>query len=216
MLAFTFKMIITDLQRSFRGYWIYLYFLLLGFITVGPFLEGNIMIFLTNLIIVLFSALVPHISKIFYVLPLGSRPLRRYIQLRAIILSSYFILMGCIISLLSLKLTQIKVERGWLMILFYIMLSILINMTNLEVVTGRKINKNKVLIIAFGLSAGLFINAVLLINFKVQLIISILSVIISEVLIIILFRGANLTNYVDRAPVGLYTRAWREQLKKEG
>jgi hypothetical protein len=216
MLAFTMRVIITDIQRSFRGFWILFYFLLFGFITVEPFLDSNVTIFLANLIIILFSVLVPRITKIFYVLPLGSRLLRRYLYLRTILLSSYFIIVGSFMTLLSHRWHGINVEKGWLMIMLYVMISILINLTYMVDSTSKKDRKYiTAIIIATALSITALINVVFIINFRIQLTIDIIFVILSAVLFIIGLRRVNLVNYKEPINYGLYTKAWREQRTRQ-
>lgn len=219
MLVFTLKMIIADIQKTFRGLWIIIYFILFGIIAVMPFFEEDFYV-LYYLVIILFSTLVPQITKVFYVLPLGRGLLRRYLHLRTIILSSFFILVGSIMTILSLMWPVPNLERGWLMVTSYIMMCIVLS---LIVVTEslKKINheNSKKPTIAFVFAMIMLfisiISALFFINFKIQLIINIILLIISEAMLIIRGRYIYLKDYVEPMYRGLYTKAWRDQQKKQ-
>ena len=204
MLAFTMKMILTDIQQIFRGFLIIPYIVFLGFITVVPFFERDFFLFLAYMIILSFSALAPHITKIFYVLPLGRKLLRRYIHLRVIILSSLLILEGGIITLISLRWTVPNIKGGWLMIMFYVMLIISMSIFNIEAAYKKKTRHTIALATVILLTSGNLISAMFSINFRIQLLISIISVIIAEALLIILNRKSELKNYIEPVYYGVF------------
>lgn len=215
MLAFTLRMIITDIQRSFSGFWIIVYFSLLGIITVGPFFEDNFYV-LYYVVIILFSVLIPRITKVFYVLPLGSKLLRRYLHLRSIVLSSLFIVAGTIMVLISLKWPVPSLEKGCLMIMSYVIICILMSFATIGETTKKNSKQNHkkyniVFAVIIIILSGSVISALFLINFKIQLLISILFAIISEALLIIGLRMINLINYVEPVYYGILTKGWREQ-----
>ena len=208
MLAFTLRMIIADIQKTFRGFLIIPYIIFFGFITVVPFFDNEFLI--VYMIMLLFVALVPQITKIFYVLPLGRKLLRRYIHLRVIVLSSLFLLEGSLMTLISLKWTIPNIKGGWLMIMFYVMLIIFISIFNIDAAYKNKIKNNIALVVVVVFTLGNFINAMFFINFKMQLFISIISIIIAEALLIMLIGKAELINYVEPVTSGVW-RALRMQ-----
>lgn len=211
MLAFTMRMIITDIQKSFRGFWIIVYFALLGFITFTPFLEDDLL-FVIYLIAIIFSALIPHITKIFYVLPLGNKLLRRYLHLRSALLTFLFLIMGGIITLISLKWPVPSIEKGWLRIMSYVIASRILSLSNRGEVVIRSKRKNIIIsIFLIILGAGNVLNSIILINFKIQLLMSLISIIIVEILLIIGLRDVKLANYVESVYYAFPTKAWRDQ-----
>lgn len=214
MLAFTLRMIIADLQKSFRGFWVIFCFVFFGIISVLPFFEDDFYV-LFYLVILSFSALLPHITKIYYVLPFGSKLLRRYLHIRAILLSSLFIAIGIIISLLSLRWPVPNIEKGWIMIMFYVMIIIFMSLSNKEVTGNKNKKKNTIIfVLVIFLSIVNAINAMFFLYFKLQLLISLLSVIFAEVLLIIGLKSVDLTNYIEPVYYGVFAKSWREQYKQ--
>lgn len=210
MLAFTLRMIITDIQKSFHGFWIILYLFLFWLITVGPFFEDSF--FYIYMIMIVFSAFVPHITKIFYVLPFGSKLLRKYLYLRVIVLASLFIIVGGTMTLIFGIWYEPNLERGSLAIMFYIQLTILMNLPSIIAATGKNNKKNTKNIVLFILVCAVgAVNAAFLISFKLQVLISAFAIIASEAMNIIELRKANLMNYKEQIYYGLYTKAWRNQ-----
>ena len=177
MLAFAIRMIITDIQKTYCGFCIILYLLFLGMITVIPFIETDFYHF--YMIAVVVSGLQPHITKVFYVLPLSNNLIRRYLHLRTIVISTFFIVVGCIITLISQKWKIPNIEKGWLMILFCVMLSILISLTAIRVTMIKNKEKHTIVItlVFILLTVGL-INTVVLFNFKLQLFFNFFSIMI--------------------------------------
>lgn len=223
MLAFTLKMIITDIQKSFRGFWVIFYFVFLGLIIIAPFYEDDFYA-LYYVVIILFSALAPQITKIFYVLPLGSKLLRQYLHLRAIVLSLFFIIIAATISLLSLRWSVPCLEKGWLVIMSYAMICILMSLS-IQGDTAKKNNEQNsnqikkkytmLLVFVIIMISASFISSMFLINFKIQLLINILFIIFSEALLIIGLRRFNLENYVEPMSYGIFSKAWRDQQKEQ-
>lgn len=213
MLAFTLRMIIADIQKTFRGFFIIPYIIFFGFITVVPFFDNEFLI--VYMIMLLFVALVPQITKIFYVLPLGRKLLRRYIHLRVIVLSSLFLLEGSLMTLISLKWTIPNIKGGWLMIMFYVMLIIFISIFNIDAAYKNKIKNNIALVVVVVFTLGNFINAMFFTNFKMQLFISIISIIIAEALLIMLIGKAELINYVEPVYYGFLKGKQKVEVRDE-
>ena len=211
MLAFTLRMIITDIQKSFHGFWIIIYLLLIGYITLTPFYSDEFFSFI-YIAIITFSSLVPQITKIFYVLPFGSKLLRKYLYLRVIVLASLFIIVGGTMTLIFGIWYEPNLERGSLAIMFYIQLTILMNLPSIIAATGKNNKKNTKNIVLFILVCAVgAVNAAFLISFKLQVLISAFAIIASEAMNIIELRKANLMNYKEQIYYGLYTKAWRNQ-----
>lgn len=215
MLAFTLRMIITDIQKSFRGFWAIFYVSFLLFIAISGFLDIEIYSFI-YVIIISFSSLIPNITKIFYVLPLGSKILRRYLLLRSMVLSLLFIAVGGIMSILSIRWPLPSIEKGWLRIMAYVTICILLSLTNIGA-SAKTNNKRNTIILLFItiLIVGNFISAIFLINFKIQMLISILAIVVCEALLIVGLKKVNLTDYVEPAFYGIYTKSWRDYQKKQ-
>ena len=211
MLVFTLRMIIIDIQKIFHGFLIIPYIIILGFITELPFFESGFLL-LAYMIILSFDVISTHITKIFYVLPLGRKLLRRYIHLRVIILSSLLLLEGGIITLISHKWTVANIKGGWLMTMFYVMLIIFMSISNIEVAYKKRTRNIIAFVAGIVLISGNLINAMLSINFRFQLLISIISVIIAEALLIMLNRKSELKNYAEPVYYGLFSGAWRTNL----
>ncbi|NLO08840.1 MAG: hypothetical protein GX129_03110 [Clostridiales bacterium] len=216
-------MIITDMQKVFRGFWVIFYFIFLGIISVAPFYEEDFYA-LFYVVIILFSALEPQITKIFYVLPLGSKLLRQYLHLRAIVLSSFFIIIAATISLLSLRWPVPYIEKGWLVIISFVMICILMSLSIQGDATKKNMEQNNnqsskkytiLLVFVIIMISASFISSMFLINYKIQLLINILFVIISEALLIIGLRRLNLENYVEPVSYGIFSKAWRNQQKEQ-
>ena len=213
MLAFTLRMIIADIQKTFRGFFIIPYIIFFGFITVVPFFDNDFII--VYMIMLLFVALVPQITKIFYVLPLGRKLLRRYIHLRVIVLSSLFLLEGSLMTLISLKWTIPNIKGGWLMIMFYVMLIIFISIFNIDAAYKNKIKNNIALVVVIVFTLGNFISSMFFTNFKMQLFISIISIIIAEALLIMLIGKAELINYVEPVYYGFLKGKQKVEVRDE-
>lgn len=213
MLAFTLRVIKADLQRTFRGLWILLAVILFGLLVVLPF-YGYAMYFLSYTIFIFFSALIPNITKVFYVLPLGNKLMRKYLHLRAIVLASFFLMTGGVLTAISKLLHVPYLEKGWLMIMAYVQMCIL-----LSFIDSKLTRKNKKSYICFILVIILvffnLLNAIILINFKLQLSFSILCIIISELLLIIRLRKVELGNYVEPSLNGIFARAWKPKNAQE-
>ena len=213
MLAFTLRMIIADIQKTFRGFFIIPYIIFFGFITVVPFFDNEFLI--VYMIMLLFVALVPQITKIFYVLPLGRKLLRRYIHLRVIVLSSLFLLEGSLMTLISLKWTIPNIKGGWLIIMFYVMLIIFISIFNIDAAYKNKIKNNIALVVVIVFTLGNFISSMFFTNFKMQLFISIISIIIAEALLIMLIGKAELINYVEPVYYGFLKGKQKVEVRDE-
>ncbi len=98
------------------------------------------------------------------------------------------------------------------MIMFYVMLSISINFFNTRVTIGKS-KKRQALLLAPSIilfSAGL-LSAIFIINFRIQLLISLAFIFVIEILFIVWLRGIELTNYTEPIYYGLFTKAWRDQ-----
>lgn len=215
MLVFTMRIIITDIQKSFRGFWIIVYFALLGFITLTPFLDQDLLI-LFYVTVIIFSAMVPRITKIFYALPLGNKLLRRYLHLRSVLLASLFLVMGGIMTLLSLIWPVPSVEKGWLRIMSFIVICIIMSLSNRGETTIKSNKRNTIILgLVIVLVVGNVINSIFLINFRIQLIISLISIIVAEVVLIVGLRGVKLVNYVEPVYYAFPTKAWRNQLRMQ-
>lgn len=214
MLAFTFRMIIADIQKAFKSFWIIIYIGLLTGLIIIPY-YGNFVYPFSYVIFIVFSVLEPHISKVFYVLPLGSKLLRRYLHLRSLLLAMFFLVVGGVVVLSSQVLNVSYIEKGWLMTMLYIQLSLLLSITHTGIIMRKNnVYKNIVLGCLIIMLVGSAINAIILVNFKLQLIISIIYVLIYEALLIIGLRKVDLSNYVEPRYYGLLSNVWKAQKKQ--
>lgn len=193
MLAFTLKVIIADIRRAYQGYWVILYVVLLGATAIAPFYT-DAFYNLSYVIYIVFLSLMPQMTKVFYVLPLGKKLLRRHIHLRALVLATFFLIIGGGMYVISQIYEVPNVHRGVLMTMFYMQLCIILSFVS----TIRTFKENKLLIITIALLLICNIsNSLISIHFPVQLYIGIVSVIISEIMLITRLGKIELYNYEE-------------------
>ncbi len=193
MLRFTLKMMIADLRSTFKGFSILFYLGFLGVITVLPFCTDNPLSFSYFIIIVL-SYLTPQLPKLLYVLPLGSKTIRRYLHLRCLLSALLFISAGGIMTYISTFKPVPYLKQGWLLMLFYSQICLLMGLVYMK--AGKK--KNNIIITAIiVLLIGNLINSVFTTNFILHLRISLGFILASELLLLIGLKSIQLNNYTE-------------------
>ncbi len=193
MLTFTFRMMITDLQAVFKGFWVLVYFGLLSCFICLFYITDNPYAFLYVAFIVL-SFLIPQLPKMFYVLPLGNKLIHRYLHLRGILSAILLLSIGGIISLLSIRYPIPHPEQGWKTLIMMIQTCILMGMVHVKTIKGRTALLITLLILLF---IGNFVCVILIKDFQLMLIVSFLFLLATDILICFVLKVVQLKNYTE-------------------
>lgn len=194
MLRFTIRMMLADLNRVFRGYWMLLYLSLLCLVIVLPFCSDNIYS-LSYLIMIVLSYLAPQMPKLLHVLPLGVRAIRHYLHLRSLLLLVLFLSIGGIMTYLSSIWPVPYLKQGWLILLFYSQVCLLMGLIHIN---AEKRRTYPVIAACIVLLIGNLINSLFSTNFMLHLRISIGFLLASELLLLLGLQSVRPENYTDR------------------
>lgn len=193
MLRFTIKMILTDIQAVFKGFWAIVYFGMVFCLISLFFLSDSPLSFLYIIYIVLFF-LIPQLPKLFYVLPFDDKLICRYLNLRGILTAFLLLMIGGCITLVSLYEPVPYLEQGWRILIVIIHLCLLMGTLHVKSPKGRTMFLLILLFLLFvtNISLAIFVR-----SFVLFLKIGSLIMIITDLIVIRVLKAVKLRNYVE-------------------
>ncbi len=193
MLQFTLKMMFTDLRTAFHGFWILGYFGLLCCFIFFLFSLDNPYSFLYLAVMVL-SYLIPQFPKLFYVLPFDDAEVRKYLHLRGIFSALLLLLIGGMITLLSLWLPIDHTIQGWQILLLFVQICLVMSLVHIKAIQRRKTLKISLLILLF---AGNLVNIIINKRIELMFFISLLLLLATDLYVVIALKSFHLKNYTE-------------------
>lgn len=193
MLRFTIKMMLTDIQAVFKGFWAIVYSGMIFCLISLFFLTDNPFSFLYITMIVM-NFLTPQLPKLFYVLPFDDKMIRRYLHLRGILASFLLLIMGGCITLVHLYRPVPYPEQGWRFLIMMIHLCLLMSIIHVKAPNGRT---KFLLVLIFLLFVTSVAFAILVKSFVLFLKLSGLNIIIIDLIITRVLKTVQLRNYVE-------------------
>ncbi len=212
MLSFTFRMMITDLQAVFKGFWVVVYFGLLSCFICLFYITDNPYTLLYVAFIVL-SFLVPQLPKMFYVLPLGNKLIRRYLHLRGILSAFLLLSIGGIITLVSLRYPIPYPLQGWRILIMVVQICMLMSLIHVKTSKGRT---TLLLTLLALLVAGNLLCVILMKDFILLLFISFLLLLATDIVTWFVLKAVQLTNFTEPVYGYFYHNKKLRQENQEG